>query len=244
MGSVAASGGYYIAMPAKFLMAEQTTITGSIGVYAAFPNIATLADKYGVRMEIIKAGDIKDSGSMFHRMTPQERHLWQDMVDHAYERFLTVVEEGRPEQFGNYWFTRTLKQELKDETRPLPVDEAGNGEPDKPDAGKTVTYVRRRADGGIFTAAKALKYGLIDKIGYLDDAIKEAKQQAGLSENVKVIMYERPTTLFGALLGAQASPPAAAQLDQGRVAQGAVPRRGDLAPQCDLASLLTAACRE
>jgi protease-4 len=195
-------------------------------------------------MEVIKAGDIKDSGSMFHKMTPQERHLWQDMVDHAYERFLQVVEEGRPEKFGNYWFTRTLRQELKEETRTLPADEPGTEEPNKPAGGKTVTYVRRRADGGIFTADKALKYGLIDKIGYLDDAIKEAKQQAGLGDNVKVVMYERPNTLFGSLLGAQASPPAAAQFDLGRLAQGAIPRLWYLAPQCDLASLLTAACGE
>jgi ClpP class serine protease len=89
-----------------------------------------------------------------------------------------------------------------------------------------------------------LKYGLIDKIGYLDDAIKEARQQAGLSDNVEAVMYEKPNTLFGALLGAQASPLAAAQFDLGRLAQGAVPRLWYLAPQCDLASLLTAASRE
>src|SRR5262249_43722741 len=73
MGGVAASGGYYIAMPAKTLIAEKTTITGSIGVYAALPNIHELADKYGVQMEIIKRGEVKDSGSMFKAMTPEER---------------------------------------------------------------------------------------------------------------------------------------------------------------------------
>src|SRR5262249_54911585 len=65
MGAVAASGGYYISMPAKYIVAETTTITGSIGVYAAFPNIAGLAKEYGFGMNVIKAGAVKDSGSMF-----------------------------------------------------------------------------------------------------------------------------------------------------------------------------------
>src|SRR5262249_14458941 len=100
MASLAASGGYYIAMPSKTLFAERTTITGSIGVYAAFPNIADLANKHGVTMDVIKAGAVKDSGSMFHKMTPQERQVWQDMVDHAYKEFLAVVEQGRPHLKG------------------------------------------------------------------------------------------------------------------------------------------------
>src|SRR5262249_54005966 len=66
MASLAASGGYYIAMPAKHLVAERTTITGSIGVYASFPNVSELAQKWGVKMDVIKRGDVKTSGSMFH----------------------------------------------------------------------------------------------------------------------------------------------------------------------------------
>src|SRR5262249_49498644 len=100
MGALAASGGYYVAMPGEYIIAEKTTLTGSIGVYAAFPNIKGLADKYGVSMNIIKAGSMKDSGSMFHEMTPQQQRLWQDMVDNAYEQFLAVVEEGRPQLAG------------------------------------------------------------------------------------------------------------------------------------------------
>src|SRR5262249_62128403 len=95
MGSLAASGGYYISMPADYLIAETTTITGSIGVYAAFPNIADFANEHGISMNIIKAGAIKDSGSMFKEMSPQERQLLQVMVDNAYERFLEVVKAGR-----------------------------------------------------------------------------------------------------------------------------------------------------
>src|SRR5262249_32206292 len=75
MQSVAASGGYYIAMPAQTLLAERTTVTGSIGVYAALPNVTQLADKVGFRMEIIRDGEVKDSGSPFKEMTPHEREL-------------------------------------------------------------------------------------------------------------------------------------------------------------------------
>src|SRR5205823_508360 len=57
MGNIAASGGYYIAMPASPVYAESTTITGSIGVFAALPNVSELANKNGIRLEMVKAGD-------------------------------------------------------------------------------------------------------------------------------------------------------------------------------------------
>src|SRR5581483_6527465 len=100
MSSLAASGGYYIAMAAPRVLAERTTITGSIGVYAAFPNLYHLADKYGFEMIVIKSDVMKDSGSPFKPMKPEERQLWQDMVNHAFSQFLAVVEEGRPKLKG------------------------------------------------------------------------------------------------------------------------------------------------
>ena len=142
MASLAASGGYYIAMPAQLLMAERTTITGSIGVYASFPNVADLAEKYGVRLDVIKAGRVKDSGSAFHKMTPQERQVWQDMVDHAYRQFLGVVGEGRPQIKGH------LEAEVL--TRIVTI----------PESGEKLKMSRQRADGGIFTSDQALQLGL------------------------------------------------------------------------------------
>jgi protease-4 len=235
MGALAASGGYYIAMPASHLVAEPTTITGSIGVYAAFPNISKLAQDHGVAMEIIKAGDVKDSGSMFHEMKPQERQLWQDMVNHAYQRFLGIIEEGRP-QMSHYWFSRPMTEELPQETRVLnrAVKKDGDSGPDKP-----VIYVRRRADGGIFTAEKAKSYGLIDQIGYLDDAVEEARKKANLGDDVKVVQYDRPISLFGGVLGSQ-SQKSTGGFDLSRLASGVVPRLWYLAPQSDLAGILTA----
>src|SRR5262249_54441341 len=181
MGNVAASGGYYISMPGKTLYAERTTMTGSIGVYAAFPNNSELAQKYGVSMDIIKRGDVKASGSMFKKMRPEERQVWDDMIGHAYNQFIEVVETGRPALKGK------LLEPVIDEERTI-KDEDGKD--------TKFHYVRRRADGGIYTADEALKFDLIDKIGYLEDAIAEAKKAAGLGDDCKVITYERPFSLL------------------------------------------------
>src|SRR5205085_10423588 len=124
--------GYYIAMPAEQIFAEKTTVTGSIGVYASLPNIQKLANDNGVKMILVKAGDVKASGSMFHEMTPQERQQFQDMVDDMYAHFLKIVEDGRPQLKG-----KLTKPVLEKE---VPVyDDKGNVI-----AGKTVHYERKR----------------------------------------------------------------------------------------------------
>src|SRR5205085_6602089 len=77
MGAIAASGGYYIAMPAEKVFAEKTTLTGSIGVLAALPNVSGLGNKDGVRVELVKAGGIKGRGDPLRELTPAERQPWQ-----------------------------------------------------------------------------------------------------------------------------------------------------------------------
>lgn len=221
MGSVAASGGYYIAMAAPQVVAERSTLTGSIGVYAAFPNVAELAGRYGVKMNVIKAGRVKDSGSMFHEMTPAERQVWQDMVDHAYGQFLDTVRQGRGQR---------LKHSLVEDI-PVPAGAAS--------AGGRPAFARQLADGGIFTADRAKDYGLIDEVGYLDDAVAAARRAASLGHDCHVITYERPySSLFGLLL---ADPTAqTARPDGRRLARALQPRLWYLAPQCDLAGILAA----
>jgi protease-4 len=225
MASIAASGGYYLAMPAPTLVAERTTITGSIGVYAALPNAVELSKKVGFSMNVIKAGQVKDSGSPFHEMTEHERQLWQDMVDQSYLQFIQVVEQGRPQLKGK------LQEDIViDVTRPIRDAKA---------ASHHVQYRRYRADGGIFTAAEAKQFGLVDEIGYLNDAIKLARQAAHLGDNSRVVTYERPITLLGSLLGVKAGPPETV-LDPSRLAAGAVPRLWYLSPQADLAGIFAA----
>jgi protease-4 len=225
MGSLAASGGYYIAMPAKTLVAERTTMTGSIGVYAAFPNIAELGNKIGFSMNVIKAGAVKDSGSPFQAMPAKERLLFQDMVDRMYLQFLHIVEEGRP----------ALKGKLQ---KDIVVDDSLPVRDDKTDS-QQLKYTRYRADGGIFMADQAVKYGLIDQIGYLDDAVKIARQTAALTGAYEVVMYEKPYSFLGALLGEQ-SDSVETRLDYSRISEAAIPRFWYVAPQAELAGIFAA----
>ena len=143
MASMAASGGYYVAMPARSIFAEQTTMTGSIGVYAAFPDVAGFAKTHEFGMTLIKQGEIKDSGSPFKEMTPKERQVWQDMVDHSYDTFLDVVAAGRKDKL--------TKADLLAPVKVTPV----NAGPSRPEKELAKPYQRYRADGGIWTADKA-----------------------------------------------------------------------------------------
>jgi len=95
MGSIAASGGYYIACPATRIIANPGTLTGSIGVIMEIPNIEGLLTKIGVKTEVIKAGKNKDIGSAFRAMNPEERELLQGVMDNVHEQFIKAVAEGR-----------------------------------------------------------------------------------------------------------------------------------------------------
>jgi protease-4 len=95
MGSVAASGGYYIACAADEIYANPGTITGSIGVIAEFPNVQGLMSKLGIKLDVIKTGQFKDTGSMFREMTPAEQQLLKDMLMDVYDQFVEAVAEGR-----------------------------------------------------------------------------------------------------------------------------------------------------
>jgi protease-4 len=93
---IAASGGYYAAMAADRLIAQPTTITGSIGVIFSGLNLAGLFEKLGVEDQTLTAGDRKDSGSPFRPMRPEERAQLQTILDGLHARFLEVVAKGRP----------------------------------------------------------------------------------------------------------------------------------------------------
>ncbi len=95
MGSMAASGGYYIACPATRIVANPGTLTGSIGVIMEIPNVEGLLTKIGIKTEVIKAGKNKDIGSAFRAMKPEERELLQGVMDNVHEQFIKAVAEGR-----------------------------------------------------------------------------------------------------------------------------------------------------
>src|SRR4030066_1579650 len=95
MSSLGASGGYYIACAADTIVANPGTITGSIGVIFEFPVVEGLLKKVGVRFEVVKSGALKDVGSMWRDMTPQERKMVQDLINDTYDQFVDVIVKER-----------------------------------------------------------------------------------------------------------------------------------------------------
>jgi protease IV len=200
LGAVAASGGYYVAVAGNPISAEPTTITGSIGVFAALPNVAELAHNNGVKIELVKAGEIKAAGSFFHDLSPEERQTWQDTVDTAYEQFLDVVAQNRP-KLTPKGLGETVVIDRMIDVR----DEKGNPKLDAAGNVLQVRYTRTLADGGTFTAAQAHEHGLIDKLDDLPATVRAAAVAAGL-DTYKAVVYDRTPESPGA-----SDRPAAAQ---------------------------------
>ena len=148
MGSVAASGGYYIASPATRIVANPGTLTGSIGVIMEIPNFAGLMNKLGIKSEVVKSGRHKDIASVFRGIKKEDREILQNVLDNVHDQFILAVAEGR-------------KMLLED--------------------------VQKIADGRIFTGEQALKVGLIDEIGNLEDAVKIAGKLSGIKGEPEVV---------------------------------------------------------
>lgn len=92
---VAASGGYYVAAAADRIVADPSTLTGSIGVIVVLPNLQEFNRRIGVRTVVFKSGRFKDMGNPDRPLTPEEAALFQGIVDEAYRRFVDVVVQGR-----------------------------------------------------------------------------------------------------------------------------------------------------
>lgn len=166
---VGASGGYYVALAADRIVAHPTTITGSIGVLMLTVNSGGLLEKIGVSASYVKSGPYKDMGSPFRGLSPEERALFQSLIDQLYGRFVSLVARERK------------------------IDEA---------------RVRSFADGRVYTADEAVSLGLVDRIGYLEDAITLARESAAVPD-AKVIAYHRPRQ-YRATIYSAAEPPAPA----------------------------------
>ena len=95
MGAVAASGGYYVSLPADIIVANPGTITGSIGVIMEFPVLKDLLDKIGIEFEVIKSKEHKDIGSPFRKMSITERELLHDVVIDVYNQFVEATAKAR-----------------------------------------------------------------------------------------------------------------------------------------------------
>lgn len=95
MGSLAASGGYYVSAPTQEIWASPHTLTCSIGVISQFLNLEEFAKEYGVTAITIKSGKFKDTGNPFREFTAEDQALWQGIIDEAYGEFVHIVAEGR-----------------------------------------------------------------------------------------------------------------------------------------------------
>jgi protease-4 len=172
MGNLCASGGYYVSAPADHLVASPTTVTGSIGVIMSLMDMSVLMqEKLGIKENNIKSGPFKDIGSMGRPMKPEERAIMQAVVDDMYDRFVKIVAEGRSGK-------GTIPAEAK------AAEDA----------------VRTIADGRIYTATQALANGLVDEIGYLEDAQKAARKLCGVSD-AEIIRYRRKLSFMDIFSG-------------------------------------------
>jgi protease IV len=95
MGDTAASGGYYISTAADRIVANETTLTGSLGVIIQLNNFQELANEYGYEQVVIKSGRFKDIGNSFRDLRPEEREIFQGIVDQSYGEFVDVISAGR-----------------------------------------------------------------------------------------------------------------------------------------------------
>lgn len=95
MGDVAASGGYYIASACDRIVANRGTLTGSIGVILELSNVQELFKKIGVKVEVLKTGKYKDSGSAYRQLTPEEKALFENLINDAYGQFVDDIVKGR-----------------------------------------------------------------------------------------------------------------------------------------------------
>jgi len=169
MGGLAASGGYYVSAPCHWIVANELTITGSIGVIMHSYNYRGLLNKVGVRPEVFKSGKFKDmlSGEKDEEdILPEEKQMVQSLIDETFERFKKVVAEGREN-----------------------ASEQNNG------AGRHLAdNWKDYADGRVLSGKQAYELGFVDELGNFDTAVERARQLARIKD-ANLVQYQRPFDL-------------------------------------------------
>ncbi len=162
MGGLCASGGYYVACASDEIIAQPTTITGSIGVILQRFNYSGTMQKIGIEETSIvpNGAEFKNLGSPFKPESPQVNAYLRPIADEIFTRFKTIVETARGSR---------LKEPIAN-----------------------------LASGKVYTANDALKFGLIDAVGYSKDAYDRAAALAGLTDKM-VVRFERQPSLFEAV---------------------------------------------
>ncbi|MBN2329025.1 MAG: signal peptide peptidase SppA [Candidatus Omnitrophica bacterium] len=233
-GSLAASGGYYVACNADQIVSSAGSLTGSIGVYSKFPVAKELMEKIGVSYETVKAGEYKDFGSLDRGLSDKERQMMQAVIDDTYDQFVEAVLKGRKESFARlfetweeeppfeYPFTpdaveiiRTYQRErtrsamhsspalsdasLSEATADETVENASEEASllPEPDHEALFAFAKSISEGKVYTGRQALKIGLVDQLGSLDDSIRLAAKLAGIRGEPTVV--ERQKREYGLL---------------------------------------------
>ena len=179
LDDVAASGGYYIASAADRIIAQDGTLTGSIGVIFSFMDYHNLLiNKLDINSVVIKSGKYKDIGSSTRQMTEEERVLMQNIVDDSYSQFLDAIRKGRIQRKDTY---SAEKVDLTEEN------------------------LVSHADGRVFTGKQAKELGFVDVTGDIDSA--KAMIESMIKEKskspfpVKLIVYNKKNALNEYLSG-------------------------------------------
>jgi len=172
MGSIAASGGYYVSMAVGHepgtIFAEQSCFTGSIGVIIPHYSVAGFMEEHGFTDDSIASRELKKMGSLTKAMTPEEEKIFKALVNDSFNQFKKVICSGRSE------FAKDPKK----------LDSIATGQ--------------------IYSAEQAVDNKLVDKIGFLEDAVDRAIELAHLDhDKVKVVRYKQETGLGSILLGEQ-----------------------------------------
>lgn len=165
MGSLAASGGYYVAAPCEWIVANELTITGSIGVIMHGFNYRGLMNKIGLKPEVYKSGKFKDmlSGDREpEQISPEEREMVQKLIDETYGKFKQVVGDGRKAAHDVNKDGRALVKNWAD-----------------------------FADGRVFSGKEAKELGFVDELGGFQTAVDRAEKLAGIKGSAEVVEYRQ-----------------------------------------------------
>ena len=193
MGGLAASGGYYVSAPCDYIVANELTLTGSIGVIMSTFNYRGLMDKVGLKPNVFKSGKFKDMlrGSKTpEEVDPAEEKMIQDMIMETFTKFKNVVKSGRERAAAK----------------------------NKGDGKTLVANWEEYADGRILTGKNAFELGFVDKLGNFQTALDAARKLAGISDSAHVIRYQEPFTLsrlFGMGMSTKAKKDDAVKIELG-----------------------------
>ena len=191
MDATAASGGYYIATAADEIVANSSTITGSLGVIFQLTNVGEAADKLGVEQVIVKSGEFKDIGSPFRELEPQERDILRSLVDESYGEFVQVIVNGRdlPEERvreiadGRIYSGAQAKElDLVDELGDLETATDLTRDRAELDEASVVRYVRSESFSDLLQA----------RLGPPESGVEQVIKEAGLNLEARPYYIYKP----------------------------------------------------